>query len=132
MAAVRIAVVGAGAMGSVYAALLAWAGNAVSVVDLDEAHVDAIRAGGLRVTGVSGERTVDLEATTDPDAWAVGSRCPRERACTGERARHLARAGQAGRTRRQSIGFSIETHGSVTPSDSVTSKASTRSNPYAR
>ena len=66
MAAVRIAVVGAGAMGSVYAALLASAGNAVSVVDLDEAHVDAIRTRGLQVTGVSGDRTVALEATTDP------------------------------------------------------------------
>jgi 2-dehydropantoate 2-reductase len=61
----RIAIVGAGAMGSVYAALLADAGNDVGVVDVDERHVEAIRAGGLRVTGASGDRTVELDATTD-------------------------------------------------------------------
>jgi len=62
----RIAVVGTGAMGSVYAALLATAGNDVSAVDVDRAHVEAIRAGGLRVGGASGDRVVRLPATTDP------------------------------------------------------------------
>jgi 2-dehydropantoate 2-reductase len=62
----RIAVVGTGAMGSVYAALLAADGNDVSAVDVDEAHVEAIRAGGLRVDGVSGDRVVRIAATTDP------------------------------------------------------------------
>jgi 2-dehydropantoate 2-reductase len=52
-------------MGSVYAALLADAGNEVWAVDLDRAHVDAIRAGGLRVEGASGDRTVRLAATAD-------------------------------------------------------------------
>src|SRR4249919_2069339 len=50
-ASMKITVVGAGAMGSVYAALLAQGGNAVSVVDVDEEHVEAIRADGLRITG---------------------------------------------------------------------------------
>ena len=54
----KIAIIGAGAMGSVYAALLADAGNEVHVVDLWQAHIDAIRAGGLQVSGASGERTV--------------------------------------------------------------------------
>ncbi len=62
----RIAVVGAGAMGSVYAALLASAGNDVWAVDVDVAHVDAIRAQGLHVEGASGDRTVRIDATTDP------------------------------------------------------------------
>ena len=62
----RIAVVGAGAMGSVYAALLADAGNDVVVVDRAQEHVEAIRRDGLRVEGVSGERTVRLGAVTDP------------------------------------------------------------------
>ena len=62
----RIAVVGAGAMGSVYAALLADAGNDVVVVDLAREHVEAIRRDGLRVEGASGERTVRLDAVTDP------------------------------------------------------------------
>ena len=61
---VRIAVVGAGAMGSVYAGLLADAGNDVWVVDTWEAHVSAIREHGLRVEGASGDRTVRLGATT--------------------------------------------------------------------
>lgn len=61
----RIAVVGAGAMGSVYAALLADAGNDVVVVDLSDEHVEAIRRSGLRVEGASGDRTVRVDATTD-------------------------------------------------------------------
>lgn len=61
----RIAVVGAGAMGSVYAGLLADAGNDVWVVDTWEAHVAAIREHGLRVEGASGERTVRVGATTN-------------------------------------------------------------------
>ncbi len=62
----KIAVVGAGAMRSVYAALLAEGGNAVSVVDVDEEHVEAIRADGLRVTGASGDLTVAIDANTRP------------------------------------------------------------------
>lgn len=61
----KIAVVGAGAMGSVYAALLASAGNEVWAIDTWREHVDAIRARGLRVEGASGDRTVRLHATTD-------------------------------------------------------------------
>jgi 2-dehydropantoate 2-reductase len=62
----KIAVVGAGAMGSVYAGLLGDGGNEVWAVDVWAEHVDAIRAGGLVVEGASGNRTVALNATTDP------------------------------------------------------------------
>lgn len=62
----RIAVVGVGAMGSVYAALLADAGNDVSVVDVSPAQVSAIRRDGLRVNGASGDRVVRVHATHDP------------------------------------------------------------------
>ena len=62
----RIAVIGAGAMGSIYAALMADAGHEVWAVDTWQAHVDAIREHGLRVEGASGERTVTrIHATTD-------------------------------------------------------------------
>lgn len=61
----RIAVVGAGSMGSVYAGLLASAGNDVWAVDPWVAHVDAIRARGLRVEGASGDRVARISATTD-------------------------------------------------------------------
>src|SRR3546814_9872882 len=58
-------------MGSVYAALLSSAGNEVLVVDRWAAHVEAIRARGLRVEGASGERTVALAAFTTPPDEAV-------------------------------------------------------------
>jgi 2-dehydropantoate 2-reductase len=63
---VKIAVVGAGAMGSVYAGLLASAGHEVWAIDRRADIVEAIRAGGLRVEGASGDRTVRIDATTDP------------------------------------------------------------------
>jgi 2-dehydropantoate 2-reductase len=66
IAAVKIAVVGAGAMGSVYAGLLGSAGNEVWAVDLWREHVEAIRERGLRVEGASGDRVVALHATTEP------------------------------------------------------------------
>jgi 2-dehydropantoate 2-reductase len=61
----KVAIVGTGAMGSVYAGLLAEAGNEVWAVDAWEEHVAAIRARGLRVEGASGDRTVRVHATTD-------------------------------------------------------------------
>lgn len=61
----RIAVIGTGAMGSIYAALLADAGHDVWAVDAWQEHVDAIRGNGLRVEGASGDRTVKLNATTN-------------------------------------------------------------------
>ncbi len=63
----RIAVVGCGAMGSVYAALLGDAGNDVVAVDRWVEHVEAIRTGGLRVHGASGDRTVQIDARTSAD-----------------------------------------------------------------
>ena len=54
----RIAIVGAGAMGSVYAGLLGDAGNDVWAIDPWEEHVAAIREQGLRVEGASGDRVV--------------------------------------------------------------------------
>lgn len=67
----KIAIVGCGAMGSVYAALLASAGNDVLVVDRWAAHVEAIRTQGLRVEGASGERRVSLAAHTTPPPAAA-------------------------------------------------------------
>jgi 2-dehydropantoate 2-reductase len=63
---VRIAVVGAGAMGSVYAGLLGDAGNDVWAIDTWPEHVAAIREHGLRVEGASGDRVVPVGATSDP------------------------------------------------------------------
>ena len=60
----KIAIVGTGAMGSVYAGLLAAAGHEVWAIDRWREHIEAIRARGLRVEGASGDRTVRLNATT--------------------------------------------------------------------
>jgi 2-dehydropantoate 2-reductase len=61
----KIAVVGTGAMGSVYAGLLADGGNEVWAIDLWREHVEAMRNVGLRVEGASGDRTVAVNATDD-------------------------------------------------------------------
>ena len=62
----KIAIIGAGAMGSVYTAFLAEAGNEVWAIDLWQEHVDAILQRGLKVSGFSGERTVaGINASTD-------------------------------------------------------------------
>ncbi len=68
---VAIAVVGVGAMGSIYAGLLADAGNTVLAIDSNEAHVRRINEAGLRITGASGERTVRLQAHTRAPAAPV-------------------------------------------------------------
>ena len=53
-------------MGSVYAGLLGDAGNEVWAIDPWEEHVAAIRERGLRVEGASGDRVVQVGATSDP------------------------------------------------------------------
>ena len=62
---VRIVIIGTGAMGSVYAGLLADAGLDVHAVDVWAEHIDAINSAGLRVSGASGERIAKLRATTN-------------------------------------------------------------------
>ena len=61
----KIAIIGVGAMGSVYAALLAGGGHEVWAVDTWAEHVAAMRSKGLRIEGASGDRTVQVHATTD-------------------------------------------------------------------
>lgn len=54
----RVAIIGTGAMGSVYAAHMAEAGYAVHAVDPWAAHIAAINAQGLRIEGPGGARMV--------------------------------------------------------------------------
>ena len=61
----KIAIVGTGAMGSVYAGLFAAAGHEVWAIDTWREHVEAMRAKGLHLEGASGDRTVKIHATTD-------------------------------------------------------------------
>lgn len=60
-----VAVIGTGAMGSIYAALMADAGYDVWAIDIWEDHVARIQSDGLRVEGASGDRTVMVNASTD-------------------------------------------------------------------
>ena len=61
----KIAIIGSGAMGSLFGGLLAEAGEDVTLVDVWKEHVDAINTYGLKITGVCGEKIVKVRATTD-------------------------------------------------------------------
>ncbi len=62
----KIAIIGVGAMGSIYAGLLADKGkHEVWAVDTWKEHVAAIKANGLRVEGASGDRVAKVNATTN-------------------------------------------------------------------
>jgi 2-dehydropantoate 2-reductase len=62
----RIAVIGAGAMGAMFGARFAKAGAEVVLFDKDAAHVAAITKNGLTVRGRDGDLRLRLAATTDP------------------------------------------------------------------
>jgi len=62
----KIAVVGAGAMGSLFGALLAEAGNQVWLYDVWVEHVQAINQNGLQIEREGNTRAVNISATTDP------------------------------------------------------------------
>jgi 2-dehydropantoate 2-reductase len=64
----KIAVVGAGAMGSLFGGLLAASGEEVTLVDVWREHVESINAEGLRIGGHEGSRTIRVNATTDPSS----------------------------------------------------------------
>jgi 2-dehydropantoate 2-reductase len=64
----KIAVIGCGAMGSIYAARLAAAGNDVLAIDRHQPSIEQISRGGLRVSGPGYDRVMPLRAsTTAPD-----------------------------------------------------------------
>lgn len=77
-------------MGSVYAGLFAAAGHEVWAIDRWREHVDAMRAKGLRLEGVSGDRTVKVNATTQ--ASEAG---PCDLVVLATKAMHVASAAEA-------------------------------------
>jgi 2-dehydropantoate 2-reductase len=63
----KIAVIGAGAMGSVMGGLLAKAGNPITLIDVWREAVDAINANGLRIDDKAGNsETIRVRATDKP------------------------------------------------------------------
>lgn len=67
----RIAVVGSGAMGCVFGGHLSEASHEVTLIDVWTDHVKALNEHGLYLTGVSGERTIEVKAVTDPSDLPV-------------------------------------------------------------
>jgi 2-dehydropantoate 2-reductase len=63
----RIAVLGAGAVGCYFGGMLARAGHAVALIGRP-AHVDAIRADGLRLEARAFDERIAVEASTAPQA----------------------------------------------------------------
>lgn len=65
----KIAVLGAGAMGSLYGGLLSDGGNEVWLLDIWKEHVDAINERGLAIEKEDGERLVrDIRAVSNPES----------------------------------------------------------------
>jgi len=81
-AKLRIAVVGAGAMGSLFGGRLGLGGNAVELVDVDDAHIGAINAAGLHLSLDGTEHIVRLPAgradaiRAVPDLMIVFTKAP--------------------------------------------------------
>ena len=63
----KVAVIGAGAMGSLFGAMLAEADKEVWLYDIWEEHVKAVKKDGLSIERKGDTRTVALNATTNPD-----------------------------------------------------------------
>jgi 2-dehydropantoate 2-reductase len=77
----KIAIVGTGAMGSVYASHLGKAGHEVWAIDIWQEHLDAIAGSGLAVSGASGSFVVDsLRVGRTPadaghcDVWVIATK----------------------------------------------------------
>ncbi len=63
----KIAVIGAGAMGSLFGAMLAGADNEIWLYDVWQEHVETVNREGLSIEREGHTRLVRLNATTEPD-----------------------------------------------------------------
>ena len=62
----KVAVLGAGAMGCLFGGLLAEKGLDVVLIDVWKEHVDTINKTGLKMDGFGGDRFIKIKATTEP------------------------------------------------------------------
>jgi 2-dehydropantoate 2-reductase len=94
MSALRISILGAGAMGSLFGGLLAEAGHVVELIDVNPVQIAAVREHGLLIRNDAGERRLTLaimppqEATTQPDWLIVFTKAMHTQGAL-ESARHL-------------------------------------------
>ena len=65
----KITILGAGAMGSLFGGLLAEAGASVALLDINQQHLDAIRHNGLRLDTDTGSRCITQLASARPEQW---------------------------------------------------------------
>ena len=92
----RIAILGAGALGSVLGGLLARVGKEVSLWDVNDAHIAAIRVGGLRLDGPAGSDVIEIpalrpeEAHETPDLIILLTKTLQTQAALSGIARHIA------------------------------------------
>lgn len=67
----KVAVIGAGAMGCIIGGLLAENGHGVTLVDVWKDHVEAINREGLKLRGIGGDRVVKVAALSSPEGLGV-------------------------------------------------------------
>lgn len=60
-----VVIVGGGAMGGLFGGLLSEGGLDVTLLDIWDQHVEAIREKGLGIVGYGGDRVIPIKATTD-------------------------------------------------------------------
>ena len=120
----KIAILGCGAMGSVYAGLLASAGHEVWAVDTWREHVEAMRAKGLRLEGASGDRTVKLNATLTASDAGVCDLVDHRHQGARRRSRRAERASRCSGRRRSCSRSRTASAGRTSPPASSAASAS--------
>src|SRR5215471_15401324 len=69
--AIRIGIIGAGAIGSVVGGMLTKAGHDVTLIDQWPAHVETMRKNGLRLSGTCGDHVIPVKALHIYEAQAI-------------------------------------------------------------
>src|SRR5262249_57874701 len=69
--AMRIGIIGAGAIGSVVGGMLTRAGHDVTLIDQWPAHVETMRKNGLRLSGTCGDHVIPVKALHIYEAQAI-------------------------------------------------------------
>src|SRR5947199_3732873 len=69
--AMRIGIIGAGAIGSVVGGMLTKAGHDVTLIDQWPEHVETMRKNGLRLSGTCGDHTIPVKALHIYEAQAI-------------------------------------------------------------
>lgn len=64
----EIVIAGAGGMGALFGAILQDGGLPVTLYDTNKTQVDTINTRGLNISGFGGDRTVYINATSDPES----------------------------------------------------------------